>query len=422
MEAREAALLTLYDVYCNGAYSNLALKEMMRKCKGMKPEDRRLLTTLVYGVISRGYTIDHIIGRYSSVKVRKLAKYIRIIMEIAVYQLMFMDKIPQSAAVNESVKLAKRYGRRGSDRFVNGVLRSFCRNGMKYDLPDDDISGLAVMYSFPESLVKLFTDDYGAERAASLMESLNKAPQLVLRPNRLKVSCDELKGMLEKNGISVLSEKDGQLYTAGFDVGGSELYEKGFFSVQDRGAYMAGIALEPKEGETVIDMCAAPGGKSTHIAELQNDSGIVISCDIYEHKLKLIEGSAKRLGIRSIETRLCDGTKTDSGYIGKADRVLCDVPCSGLGIVRRKPDIKLCRSDISLLPDIQRAILENGARYLKPGGVLVYSTCTLLKRENEGITSAFLGEHSNFERVYEKTYYPDADDSDGFYICKMIKK
>lgn len=422
MDVREAAVLTLYDVFYNGAYSNLALKEMLNKCKGMKQEDKRLLTNLVYGTVSQCFTIDYIIEKYSSIKLKKIAKYIKIIIELGIYQLLYMDKIPESAAVNESVKLAKKYGRCGLDKFVNGILRSFCRDGKKYELPENEIDMLSVMYSYPKELTKLFVDDYGRERAENIMKALNMPPQLILRANTLKTNTDNLKRILEDKGIRVNNQKDDLLYVSGFDVAKSELYKQGYFSVQDSGAYMAAVVLEPKKNETVIDMCAAPGGKSTHIAELQNDSGKVIACDIYDHKLKLIEDSSKRLGISSIETNCSDSTVLNQDWLEKADRVLCDVPCSGLGIIRRKPDIKLCRNDIGELIPIQKKILENGAKYLKNGGVLVYSTCTLLRRENEAVTGDFLKEHSNFVKVYEKIYYPDTDNSDGFYICKMIKK
>lgn len=421
MDEREAALLTLYDVFYNDAYSNLALKSMQEKCSAFDKRERALLTGLVHGVISRRYTLDYVIGCYSSVKVKKLAKYIRVILELGLYQLMYMDKIPESAAVNESVKLAKRYGRRGTDRFVNGVLRGFCRS-RGYALPETEPEKMAVELSYPPELVSLFINDYGAERAVSIMSALNEPARLMLRANTLKCSGKELAQMFSDEGHSAAADEGALVCSSGFDVAASELYRRGYFSVQDKGAYMAAVSLDPQPGETVIDMCAAPGGKSTHIAELQKDSGTIIACDIYPHKLKLIESAASRLGINTIKTLLSDGTKTNDNLIGKADRVLCDVPCSGTGIIRRKPDIKLCRTDISELPPIQSAVLENGARYLKSGGVLVYSTCTLLKRENEEITASFLEKNGGFERIFENTYFPDTDNSDGFYICKMRKK
>lgn len=419
ISAREAALLTLYEVFKNDAYSNLALKERLSKCIGMSAAEKALLTNLVYGVVSRHFTLIHIIKKYSSVKPKKLADYIRIILEMGLYQLIYTDKIPESAAVNESVKLAKRYGRRGSDRFINAVLRSFCRDGCRIEYPKDKLDALAVKHSFSPEMTRLICNDFGTQRADIIMENLNAPPSLMLRANSLKLTTDELVERL--SAIGVKSEPCGGtlIKSAGFDIGRTNLYREGCFSVQDRAAYNAAIVLDPKAGETIIDMCAAPGGKTTHIAQLQNDKGRIIACDVHEHKLRLIEESTKRLGIRSIQTRLSDGTKIDNSLVRSADRVLCDVPCSGLGIIRRKPDIKLGRTDISALPAIQLAILENGAKYVKAGGILVYSTCTINKAENSEVTEEFLVNNPEFIKTYEKLYCPDTDDSDGFYICRF---
>ncbi|MCH5211415.1 MAG: 16S rRNA (cytosine(967)-C(5))-methyltransferase RsmB [Oscillospiraceae bacterium] len=419
--AREAALLTLYEIFENSAYSNLALKERMTKCKGMTASEKALLTNLVYGVVSRHYTLIHIIGKYSSIKLKKLADYVRIILEIGLYQLLYTDKIPESAAVNESVKLAKRYGRKGSDRFVNAVLRSFCRDGCRITYPENTEQYLSVKYSYSTNMVKLFIGTFERVRAEKIMASLNEPAPLTLRANLLKCSTPQLISELQERGIKAESCEGSLVYSDGFDIAESDLYKNGYFSVQDRAAYNAAITLAPQPGETVIDMCAAPGGKSTHIAELMNNEGHIISCDIHEHKIKLITGSARRLGIDIIDARINDGTIEDSELIGAADRVLCDVPCSGLGIIRRKPDIKLDRTDIDELPKLQIKILKNGAKYVKSGGTLVYSTCTLNSRENGDVISAFLADNGNFKKQYEKTYCPDTDNSDGFYICKLVK-
>lgn len=420
--AREAALLTLYEIFKNSAYSNLALKERMIKCKGMTEPEKALLTNLVYGVVSRHYTLIHIIGKYSSVKPKKLADYVRIILELGLYQLLYTDKIPESAAVNESVKLAKRYGRKGSDRFVNAVLRSFCRNGCRISYPENTEQYLSVKYSYSTDMVKLFADNFGKERAEKIMTALNEPAPLILRANILKCSAEQLISELKASGIKAELCDGSLVYSEGFDIAESKLYKSGYFSIQDSAAYNAAIMLAPQPGETVIDMCAAPGGKSTHMAELMNNKGHIISCDIHEHKIRLIQGSAKRLGIDIIDARISDGTAENTAFIGMADRVLCDVPCSGLGIIRRKPDIKLGRTDISGLPELQLKILENGAKYVKRGGTLVYSTCTLNNTENGDVISAFLADSDEFSKQYEKTYSPDTDGSDGFYICKLVKK
>ncbi len=423
ISAREAALLTLYDVFYGGAYSNLALKETLGRCGGMSAADKGLVTSLVYGVVSRHFTLEYVICRYSSLKPRKLAKYIRLILELGLYQLIYADRIPQSAAVNESVKLAKKYGRRGSERFVNGVLRAFCRDGCVIEYPDDRLAALAVKESFSPEMTELFVTDFGYERAARLMAALNGVPPMMLRANILKNTCVELTEKLGKTGIRAVPVEGTALTAAeGFDVGASALYCSGCFTPQDMGAYTASVILDPQPGETVIDMCAAPGGKSTHIAELMGDSGRIIACDIHKHKLKIIENNAGRLGLNSIETALCDGSVKRESFTGAADRVLCDVPCSGWGIIRRKPDIKLGRGSVSELPTLQKAILCNGADYVKSGGTLVYSTCTINRRENEAVTDAFLNMRNDYEKTYEKTFMPDEDNSDGFYICRMIRK
>lgn len=421
MNAREAAFKTLCEILYNDAFSNLALKETLGRERDMSREDRALVTNLVYGVVSHHYTLEYIIGQYSAIKLKKLARNIKVILELGIYQLVYADKIPESAAVNESVRLAKKHGRKGADRFVNAVLRSFCRDGCEVRFPEDKAEYLAVKYSYTTDMAQQWINDFGFDEAEELMASLNEPPALMLRANTLRISAQELIKRLCDVGIKAEQEQGALIRTSGFDMGGSRLYLDGYFSVQDKGAYNAAIALDPQEGETVIDMCAAPGGKTTHIAELQKDRGRITAFDIYAHKIRLIEESAHRLGIKSVEAHLADASVRDETLLNSADRVLCDVPCSGWGIIRRKPDIKLGRNDVSGLPGLQGRILENASVYVKPGGVIVYSTCTINKRENENVTDAFLKNNDNFEKVYEKTFLPDTDGSDGFYICKLIR-
>lgn len=421
MNVRETALRTLYEIFYNDAYSNLALKEAIKQNSGISVQDKRLLTNLVYGVVSRSFTLEYIISQYSRIRPKKLAKYIMLILKLGIYQLVYADKIPESAAVNESVKLAKKFGRQGSDKFVNGVLRSFCRDNCEIEYPKDKKDYLSVKYSYSDSMTDRFIKLFGYETAEKLMKALNAAPPLMLRVNILKTNADKLSAMLIDAGVSVKRITDTMLSVSGFDVGTSALYRDGYFSVQDFGAYNAALTLAPQEGETIIDMCAAPGGKSTHMAELMNNSGKIIAFDIHEHKIKLIDDAAKRLGITSINALKHDSTAIIDNLKETADRVLCDVPCSGWGIIRRKPDIKLERGDICALPELQLEILKNGAQYLKRGGFMVYSTCTVNPDENEGVIASFMNDYKNFEKVYEKTYYPYEENSDGFYICKLKK-
>ena len=417
--AREAALLSLNDIFYNGKYSNLAVKEMLNKCRGMDKNEKALYTNLVYGVVSRHYTLEYVIGKYSSIKVKKLARYVNIILQMGMYQLLYLDKIPQSAAVNECVKLTKKYCKKGSDRFVNAVLRALCKDDCKITIPEND---LATKHSFSNEMTEMFIDQFGFEFADKLMEALNSTADITIRPNILKTDIETLSDKLDGIGVKNSITEYGLIATQGFDVSNNDLYINGYFTPQDRGAYEVSLILAPKKGEKIIDMCAAPGGKSTHIAELMGNIGEIISFDIHEHKTKLIKSAAKRLGVSIIDARVSDSTVFDSSYTGFADRVLCDVPCSGWGIIRKKPDIKLSHTDLDELYIIQAKILENAAKYVKSGGCVVYSTCTLNRRENEDIITNFLSTHNEFEKTYEKTFYPQLDDSDGFFICRLEKK
>ncbi len=410
--AREEALKILFRVEYEGAYPNIALKDMSDE---LLSHDRALVTNIVYGVINRKLTLDYIIKQKSKIKLKKLSKYILLILRMGIYQLVFMDKIPESAAVNESVKLAKRYGHSASSGYVNGILRNVSKNG--FDYPKDKIGRLSVEFSFPMWICQKWEEEFGYDFCKELMTSLAKEPMLTLRPNSLKTDAKSLCDMLNVKAQVI----DGAVECEGFDIAKDKLYLDGYYTVQDIAAMAAAIALDPQEGETVIDMCAAPGGKTTHIAELMKNKGKVRAFDIYEHKIELIKKNAQRLGISIIDASVSDASILDKNLIESADRVLCDVPCSGTGIIRRKPDIKWNRKEGDNFYPIQKKILENASRYLKKGGVLVYSTCSIERNENENVTSSFLDENKNFERLYEKTYYPNVDGTDGFYICKIKK-
>ena len=347
-----------------------------------------------------------------------------------------MDKIPQSAAVNESVKLAKRYGHAKSSGFVNGILRNVTRNINSLPKPKDETERISVEYSCPEWLVKKWIKDFGKDFACELMESMNKEAGMCVRVNTLKTDVSKMLEVLPAANLCEYASCG--ISCDGFDVGASEEYKNGLISVQDEAAMLSALVLSPKSGETVIDMCAAPGGKSTHMAELMKNKGKILSFDIHEHKIALIEENAKRLGIDIISAQVSDACVYKEEYKETADKVLADVPCSGLGIIRRKPDIKWNRPEENDLSEIQYKILSNAAKYIKPGGELVYSTCTVNHEENEDVILKFLEENKNFVSVDIKplldkklhpvisekgfvTLYPNRDGTDGFFIAKLKK-
>lgn len=414
--AREEALKILYRVEYEGAYPNIAIKDALKD--GFSVQDKAFVTNMVYGVINRKLTLDYIIAQKSKIKLKKLSKYILLILRMGIYQLEYMDKIPESAAVNESVKLAKRYGHSASSGYVNGILRNVAKNGFEY--PKDKIERLSVEFSFPMWICQKWVKEFGYEFCSELMHSFGEEPDLILRPNLLKINAQELAERLTQKGINAKAGEN-CVECSGFDIANDSLYLEGYYTVQDKAAMAAAIVLAPQSGETVIDMCAAPGGKTTHIAELMQNQGKVLAFDIYEHKVELIYKNAQRLGLDIISSQLKDASVLDEALIESADRVLCDVPCSGMGILRRKPDIKWNRKEDDSFYQIQKKILENASKYLKKGGEIVYSTCSIEKEENEEVTNKFLAENKNFQRLYEKTYYPNIDGTDGFYICKMKK-
>ncbi len=420
--AREKALLTLYEIEYNGAYSNMALKDAL--AINDSSLDKAFITSLVYGVVRRKLTLDYIISRYSKIKIKKMSKFVILLLRMGVYQIYFMNKVPESAAVNESVKLAKKYCGKSAG-FVNGILHSVLRGRESLEYPEDKVEFLSVKYSFPEEIVKEFLDyDFCEE----LLEALNVEPRTTIRINRLKGKDLDIENTsLEKSPLYEYAR-----VTSGFDVASSKEYREGKFIAQDIAAMMAVEALSLKKGQTTIDVCAAPGGKTTHMAELMENAGSITAFDIHPHKVEIIRKNAKRMGIDIIDAQTFDASQIKEELIGTADKVLADVPCSGLGIIRRKPDIKWNKEDISELPILQYRILENAARYLKPGGELVYSTCTLNKRENEDVVCEFVKANREYEFVKIElpgplarensgyiTLYPNIDNTDGFFISKI---
>ncbi len=424
-----------------GAYSNIALDSALSSEK-LSPEDRRFVSRIFYGVTERRITLDYIISKYSKTPPEKLDREVLTVLRMGLYQLLFCDSVPDSAAVNESVKLIKEVGRPKASGFVNGLLRNFIRSGCKYDLPEDIISKLSVKYSCREDIVRLLLEGCGEENAVSLLESSFLAGDMTARVNTLKISAEELKERLSESGgeavfcgfeplrdcaLEISSVRGGELSS-------SEAYKNGLFHIQDISSQICCLAVAPDENDTVIDVCAAPGGKSFTLSEMMKGKGHIISCELHKNRAALIEKGAKRLGLDNITAVVSDGRKFND-RLPQADKVLCDVPCSGLGVMRGKPEIKYKNpDDFKGLPQIQYDILQNSSRYVKSGGVLVYSTCTVNPAENDGVTRKFLENNPDFYGVpfleecgepfgnYSVTVFPKHFGSDGFYICRMMKK
>ena len=419
---RKTAYLSLVDVESKKAYSNLAINHQVII---NKPNSQGFVRELVYGVLENKLLLDHyidqlVINGIGSLKTPELT-----IIRMGIYQLGYMDSVPEYAAVNESVVLAKKYCRSKSG-LVNGVLREYLSRKLQLKLPDrseDEVAYLSVKYSYAPWIVELWLDHYSTDFVEELMKAGNVTPPMTVRLNWLKVMKPDLIKKLEAKHFQV---EEGRICQNALNIKGSrlldtELYKLGMFTPQDESSMLVAEKLDPKHGETVMDVCAAPGGKTTAIAERMNTTGRIIASDIYRRKLDLIDKEARRLGITNIETRSWDATRVDSSMIQKADRVLVDAPCSGLGVVRRKPEIKYkeLTEEMELLPKKQLAILSASSGYVKPGGRLVYSTCTVNPRENERVVEAFLKKNPAFSKIERTLLLPNVNGTDGFFICVM---
>ncbi|MCD8106887.1 MAG: 16S rRNA (cytosine(967)-C(5))-methyltransferase RsmB [Oscillospiraceae bacterium] len=419
----------LVKVEKNSSFSGLALDNTLSKNRDLSDIDRRFISALYYGVIERRITLDAVIAKYSRRPIEKLSLEVREILRMGVYQLLYMDSVPDSAAVDESVKLAK-LNNQSASGFVNAVLRSFIRDGKK--LPDGSLS---LEYSCPEWLVNMWLRDYGEEVALSILKSSLGRPPTTVRLNTCKFDISDIIAELANDGIeAVPNEAIRDCYDLKNCSTAEKLsaYKKGMLHVQDASCQLCAAELGAKEYETVLDVCSAPGGKAFTTAEIMNDTGRVLAFDLHEKRAKLITEGAKRLklGIISAST---NNAKLFNDNIPMADRVLCDVPCSGLGVIGRKPEIKYNYSserDLSQFPAVQYEILKTSSRYVKPGGILVYSTCTLNRAENDMIAEKFLQENPDFEGCklshfddYKVTITPATCPygGDGFFMAKFLR-
>ncbi len=421
---RKAAFLTLVDVETKKSYSNLALNHQIVVTK---PNHEGFVRELVYGVLEHKLTLDYYIDLLASNGVESLKTNELTILRMGIYQIGYMNSVPEYAAVNESVLLAKKYCR-GKDGLINGILRSYLSKRMQLKLPDrseDEVRYLSVKYSYTPWIVELWLKHYSTDFVEQLLAAGNETPPMTVRLNWLRIMKKDLVSKLEESGFEV-TEGDicsNALHVRGNRLLETEAYRMGLFSPQDESSMLVAEKLDPQHGDVVMDMCAAPGGKTMAIAERMNNTGKIIASDIYRRKLDLIDREAKRLGVTNVETRSWDATREDSSMFQKADRVLVDAPCTGLGVVRRKPEIKYKEhtDEMDLLPKKQLAILTASSSYVKPGGTLVYSTCTINPNENEKVIDAFVKRNPSFKKVERTLLLPNVNGTDGFFICVMKK-
>ena len=420
VNTRKIAVKALMEVSGNKAYSNLTLNKFFSETQ-LEANEKSFDTALFYGVLDRKISIDYLLSLFIKKPLKKITPLTLEALRIAVYQIYFMDKIPESAAVNESVKLVKSSKEQFNASFVNGVLRNLLRE--KPELPkDSDKKSLSVRYSCPMWIIESLVEDYGKETAEEFLKESLLIPPVTLRVNRVRISADELMVKLKNENITSEKIDENTLkILGGIDVKESVCYREGLFHIQDLASSRSIEKLGLNAGMRVLDLCSAPGGKSFTAAGIMENAGEICSFDLYEKRVQLIVKSAKRLGFDIIKASCADATKFNSA-IGKFDAVICDVPCSGLGVIRRKPEIKYKESeDFSALEKIQLNILNNAVLYLNENGKLLYTTCTVRKNENEKIVSNFLKNHNDFYLEYEHTYMPHIDKTDGFY-CAVISQ
>ncbi|GGH25631.1 16S rRNA (cytosine(967)-C(5))-methyltransferase RsmB [Paenibacillus segetis] len=445
--ARDTALQVLTGVEQEGAYSNLLLNGALQK-SGLSGPDAGLATELVYGTISRLNTIDYLLEPFVSKGLGKLQPWVRNLLRLSFYQLYYLDRIPPHAAVNEAVNIAKKRGHQGISGMVNGVLRSVLRSKDELKLPDhlSPVARISLQHSHPEWLVSRWIEQYGEETAEAICQANNEPPSVSVRVNTARVSRDELLKLMEEQGLDVSASQlspDGIIVKSGGNMALTPWYREGLLSVQDESSMLVAHAVDPKPGMSVLDCCAAPGGKTCHIAEKLEGSGKVVANDIHPHKAKLIEDQALRLELGNVVTLSEDAAKLAERYPQESfDRILLDAPCSGLGVIRRKPDLKWAKTpgDISEIRGIQTELLDAVSGLLKPGGILVYSTCTIEPQENAEMVQHFLSRHPEFEIAQDDHSFwqgligtsareaiglqilPQDYHSDGFYIARLVKK
>ena len=424
MSARASALRVLTACRQNGAWADAALAAELGR-ENLSAPDAALTSRIVYGVLQTRMLLDYYLGAYCTQRLDHLQQPLPDILRIGAYQILNLDKVPDHAAVSESVELAKAGKRGAAAGLVNAVLRKLSQNKARLPaLPDDPVERLSVETSHPRALTERMIEMLGFDEAAAFLRANNDLAPVTVQVNPLKTTQAKLLDELHGAGVDAKPHPwvpDCLELSGVGDLTTLPAFYRGEFLVQDAAARLASLGVEP--GMRVLDVCAAPGGKSFSAAFAMRNEGEILACNLHENKLKRIRNGAARLGIRCIETQAADGRVFRADWAESFDAVLCDVPCSGLGIIRKKPDIRYKdMAAFTALPEIQGAILSNAARYVKPNGLLVYSTCTVLPEENDGVTDAFLRDHSEFVPVpddHGAAFWPQRDQTDGFYIFRM---
>ena len=455
-KARKLALNILYKVEKENAYTNILLNDVINKNKKeLNNKDIGLISEIVYGVTTWRVTIDEIIKKYSKIKIKKISPWILNILRLSIYQIVFLDKIPKSAAVNEGVNLAKKYGNKGSVGFTNAILRKVDKdterdklNNIKLNNDNNDLEIISKCTSMPIWIIEeLKNDGLNNDNILDICRKSNIRPNISIRVNNLKVNRKELEKILDDEKVKI--KKDGILedFIILDKINGIEeleSFKNGLFTVQDEVAGLPAIILNPKQNDKILDSCSSPGGKTTYIAELMKNKGEILAFDIHEHRVKLVEENATRLGINIIKTKVEDASIYKKEYKEKFDKILLDVPCLGIGVLKRKPDIKWQKKkeDLEEIQKLQMDILNTCSKYLKIGGELVYSTCSIFKKENRFLIEDFLNKNKNFKLVNLKDIIEEKIDNkfflsylkndnflevyqnektDGFFICKLVK-
>lgn len=469
---REIALKILYKIEKDGAYSNIALDEEIKNNKNkINEKDIGLISQIVYGVTTWKLTIDEIIKKYSKIKLKKISTWILNILRIGIYQIIFLDKIPKSAAVNESVNLAKRYGHKSSSGFVNAILRKVSKDDYKElfktskkdneeetsininkenntenktknktdNKINEKIQMISKTQSMPVWIIEELLKNNSIEETEQICKNLNLNTYVTIRANTLKITKQELKEKLSNKNIECIDGdlEDFLILKKVKNIENLSEFKQGLFTIQDESAGLTALILDPKPQQNILDACSAPGGKTTYLAQIMKNEGSIEAWDIYEHRIKLVEENAKRLGIDIIKSKVKDASVLDINYNQKFDQILLDVPCLGIGVIKRKPDIKWQRqkNDIQQIKQLQLKILETCSKYLKINGELVYSTCSIFKEENENIIEEFLQKNNNFtfcklkieednefKKYVKSNIYLSVkpnEKHDGFFICKL---